>query len=83
MIRDFRKGLKKGHLRASANKVVPCGVDSGALLLPRSVDVNQGEVLHYLLHFLELEQGGEAALTCRGRGEGEKPAVNVTRRCGG
>lgn len=39
--------------------------------------MNQGEVLHYLLHFLELEQGGEAALTCRGRGEGEKPAVNV------
>lgn len=52
---------------ASADRGVPSGVGSGALLLTRSVDVNQGEVLHDLLHLLELEQGGEAALTCRGR----------------
>lgn len=83
MIWDYREGFKKGHLRASADKAVPCGVGSGALLLPRSVDVNQGEVLHDLLHLLELEQGGEAALTCRGRGGGQKRAVNGTRRCEG
>lgn len=78
MRRDFREGLKKGERRASADKGVPCGVGGGAFLLPRSVDVNQGEVLHDLLHFLKLEQGGEAALTCRGRGG--KQAVNATRR---
>lgn len=59
---------------ASADKGVPSGVGSGALLLTRSVDVNQGEVLHDLLHLLELEQGGEAALTCRGRGGGWRQA---------
>lgn len=45
--------------------------------------MNQGEVLHNLLHFLELEQGGEAALTCRGRrgdgGTGGKCNAEVRR----
>lgn len=71
---DFRGGFKKKVPGASADKGVPSGVGCGALLLTRSVDVNQGEVLHDLLHLLELEQGGEAALTCRwggGRETGE------------
>lgn len=41
--------------------------------------MNQGEVLHYLLHFLELEQGGEAALTCRGRGTASECNAEVWR----
>lgn len=48
-----------------ACNVLPCGVGSSPLLLPRSVDMNQGEILDNLLHLLELEQRGEAALTCR------------------
>lgn len=71
MRRDFREGLKRGDWRARADEEVPCGVGSGTLLLPRSVDVNQGEVLHDLLHFLKLEEGGEAALTCGGGGGGK------------
>lgn len=78
--RGFEGGIKKGEWRTSADKGVPCGVGSSALLLPRSVDVNQGEVLHDLLHFLEPEQGGEAALTCQGRGEtGGKRNAEVRR----
>lgn len=44
---------------------LPCGVGSSPLLLPRSINVNQGEVLDNLLHFFKLEQWGEAALTCQ------------------
>ena len=51
--------------------LLPRGVGRSPFLLPRGIDVNQGEILDDLLHLLELEQSGEAALTCRGEGRKE------------
>jgi len=68
------------HTHTSIRRVcvcVPGWVDGGALLLTREVDVDQREVLHDLLHLLELKQRREAALawardTGRERGERER-----------
>lgn len=78
----FKK--RQGHCRTRRGKdseYVPCGVGGSAFLLPRSIDVNQGEVLDDLLHLLELKQRGEAALTCqRGKRINRKRTQRETQK---